>query len=133
MEEEAERDIDLLNRDKEPKLSAIERGRLKTCEGPCTEEEWRSVSTKIHWGTMDSLGLLRKREENDIKGEQEIPGPPKEAKSLPPMPPSTFLKDKPRNEQNLGSIDEGTDEVTVGGGKGDHRKGSKGGVYAKGK
>ena len=36
-EGETERDIDLLNRDKEPKLSAIEWGRLKTRERPRTK------------------------------------------------------------------------------------------------
>ena len=36
-EGETERDIDLLNRDKEPKLSASERNRLKTRERPRTK------------------------------------------------------------------------------------------------
>ena len=40
-EGETEREVDLINREKEPKLTAIERNRMKTCERPCTKEEWR--------------------------------------------------------------------------------------------
>ena len=49
------------------------------------------------------------------------------------MPPSTLLRDKPRIEQKLGSIDEGTAEGETGkGGKG-KPKGSKGKEDTEGK
>ena len=49
------------------------------------------------------------------------------------MPPSTFLRDKPRAEPKLGSIDEGTAEREQGKGKKGQQKGSKGKGDTKGK
>ena len=39
-EGETEREADLINREKEPKLTASEWNRLKTRERPCAKEEW---------------------------------------------------------------------------------------------
>ena len=52
---ETEREIDLLDREKEPKLNAIEWIRLKTCERPWTKEEWRSMATRGKWKTLENL------------------------------------------------------------------------------
>ena len=126
-EGETEREVDLINREKEPKLTASEWNRLKKCERPCTKEEWRAMSTQTQWETLGYLGLLWKREEDGVKGEQEIPGPPKCAKAPPPaLPPSTYLRGNPRTESRLGSIDEGTDEGETGKGKKGQQKGLKG-------
>ena len=83
-------------------------------------------------GAMGDLGLLRKRGEGGVKEEQEIPGPPMCAIAAPPpTPPSTFLRDKPRKEQKLGSIDEGTTTVGTEKGKWGKPKGSKAKEIAK--
>ena len=52
---EIERDINLLDKEKEPKLNTSEWNRLKTCERPCTKEEWRSMTARNKWRTMESL------------------------------------------------------------------------------
>ena len=114
-----DREINLLDREKETKLNSSEWNRLKTCERPCTKEEWRSTTARNKWKTMENLGLLWRTEEKGTEDDQKIPRPPKCAKaSPPPMPPSTFLKDKQRMDRKLGSIDEGSTEVGVGKGKG---------------
>ena len=117
-EGETERGMDLLDREKGPKISAIEWNRLKTCERPCAKEEWRSMTTQRKWKTMENMGLLSKAEEiegregEENEEDQKIPGPTKSAKALPPpRPPSTYLKDKPRLGNKLGSIDEGSTAV----------------------
>ena len=51
-EGETEREVDLINREKEPKLTASEWNRLKTCERPRTKEEWGAMSTQTQWKTM---------------------------------------------------------------------------------
>ena len=95
-EGEIEREIDLLDREKEPKLAASEWNRLKTCERPCAKKEWRAITTQRKWKTMEDLGLLWKAEEEENEEDQKTPGPPKCAKALPPpRPPSTFLMGKP--------------------------------------
>ena len=132
-EGEIERDINLLDKEKEPKPNTSEWNRLKTCERPRTKEEWRST-TRNKWRTMESLGLLWKTEEKGTEEEQKIPVPPKEERSLPPpTPPSKFLKDKPRGDRKLRSIDEGSTEVGVEKGKGEKQKGPKGQEDTKGK
>ena len=102
-EGETERDVDLIDRGKEPKLSDSEWNRLRTCERPCSREEWRLMTNQMKWRTLGSLGLLTKKETTEAVGEivgeeeQRIPGPPQFAKAQPPPRlPSTYTKDRPR-------------------------------------
>ena len=91
--------MDLIDREKEPKLTEKEWGRLKTCEGPCSKEEWGLMTSNAKWQTMGNLGLSKREEKGaeaapSEKGkpssvEQNAPPPtPQSAKPPPPMPPS---------------------------------------------
>ena len=51
-----ERDLNVVDTTKEPKLTIAERNRLMTCERPCSKEEWRGMSTKNKWGALLNFG-----------------------------------------------------------------------------
>ena len=127
--------MDLVDREKEPKLTEGERNLLETCEMPCSKEEWRLATNQMKWKTLESLGLLTKKETIEAVGgkvgevDGKIPTPPKCAKAHPPpRPPSTYTKDRPR----LDSIKEMTTEVGVEKGKGKEQGKSKGKEDTKG-
>ena len=97
-EGQTERDIDLIDRGKEPKLTEEEWSRLGTCERPCSKEEWRLMTNNMKWQAMGNLGLSNEKKGGRIsnqKGgtsgeEQKVPRPPPQsAKPAPPKPPST--------------------------------------------
>ena len=46
-----ERDVDLIDREKEPNLTDTEWNRLTTCERPCSREEWRLMTNQMKWKT----------------------------------------------------------------------------------
>ena len=47
-----ERDLNVVDTTKEPKLTIAEWNRLKTCERPCSKEEWGGMSNKNKWGSF---------------------------------------------------------------------------------
>ena len=70
-EGEIDRGVDLIDREKEPKLSDSEWNRLRTCERPCSKEEWMLMNNQMKWRTLGSLGLLTKKVSTEVVGEIE--------------------------------------------------------------
>ena len=62
-EGQTERDIDLICREKEPKPTEKEWGRLETCERPCSKEGWGLMTSNLKWKTMGEFRTLEKRRE----------------------------------------------------------------------
>ena len=54
-EGQTERDINLIDRGKEPKITEKEWSRLGTCDRPCSKEEWRLMANNMKWKTMGNL------------------------------------------------------------------------------
>ena len=78
--------------------------------------------------------MLRGAEKEENKEDQKMPGPPTGPKAQPPpRPPSTYLTDKPRLGNKLGSIDGGAVAEEMGKGKGAEPKTSKGKEDSEGK
>ena len=47
-----ERNLNVADATKEPKLTIADRNRLRTCERPCSKEEWMGMSNKNKWGGL---------------------------------------------------------------------------------
>ena len=52
-----ERNLNLADTTREPKLTIAEWGKLNTCERPCAKEEWRGMTRKTKWKTSKNLGF----------------------------------------------------------------------------
>ena len=90
---EEERDLDLADRTKEPRLTPKEKARLQRFERPCSEEERRSTPTWLKWET---LGNLKSAYHGEKKAELEVGTArvaPMSAKP-PPKPQYAFSSDK---------------------------------------
>ena len=97
-------DMNVVDTMKEPKLVIAELDKLKTCEIPCSKDEWRGTPSKNKWESLGNLGYPFRGEKKDEKKEEpkeevktavlsaETPRkavPPQSAKP-PPKPPSTL-------------------------------------------
>ena len=51
----AERNKELIDRTKEPKLTVTEWNRLERCEIPCSKEEWGEIPNRRKWKTLANL------------------------------------------------------------------------------
>ena len=51
-----ERHLNVVDTTKEPRLAITEWGKLKTCERPCTMDEWRGMANTTKWETLGNLG-----------------------------------------------------------------------------
>ena len=110
-----ERNLDVVDMSKEPKLTLEEWNRLKACDRPCSKEEWRGMATSRKWETLGNLGFTHRggapgeartsiqTSENTARAAP----PPQSAKPPPPKPPSTYANDK-RMEISSETAEKGT-------------------------
>ena len=100
-----ERNLNVVDATKAPKLTIEERNRLKTCGRPCSKEEWRGMPNKNMWKTLLNLKFAfhgpkeEKTEESKVEvGETASTStrvvPPQSPKPPPPLPPSTIGNDR---------------------------------------
>ena len=54
-----ERDLDISDRNKEPRLAIQEKAKLPNCDRKCSEEEWRSMAIATKWGTLEAFVEVR--------------------------------------------------------------------------
>ena len=52
---EDNRDLNLADRTRDPRLTPQEKARLQNCERPCSEEDWGAMPTALEWGTLGNL------------------------------------------------------------------------------
>ena len=105
---EEEGNLNVVDTTMEPMLTKTEWNKLKTCERPCSKDEWRGMTYKNKWGTLGNLGYAcigRKEEKkegpkDEVKRAVSIAGtprrvaPPKSANPPPPKPPPTLGSDR---------------------------------------
>ena len=93
--EEEERDLDISDRRRHPRLAIRKKAKLLNCDKPCAEEEWRATPSDIKWRTLATLEFAY-RGEKKVKLERDTEKvAPASAKPPPPeAPPSTYSRDK---------------------------------------
>ena len=100
-----ERDLNVVDATKEPKLTIAERNRHKTNERPCPKEEWRGVPNKNTWEKLLNLGCAFHGPMEEEKEEPKVEASatawtstrvvqPQITKPPPPLPPSTLGNDR---------------------------------------
>ena len=65
---EEEREVRKLNRNKRPKLTTSEIGRLETCDRPLAKGDWGEMSIDRQWGALEVMGLLKEEQ----SGEKDV-------------------------------------------------------------
>ena len=114
-----ERNLNVVDATREPKLTISEWNKLNTGERPCSKEEWGGVARKTKWKTLGNLGFTSRgdKEEKKEEPEEEVktavakastPGsvvPPQSA-NPPPKPPSALCHDR-RGESVDAKVEKG--------------------------